>query len=228
MILISFIYILGGISMTNRIRSVNVERLAKLLYYRFKSRYDLYRQMKESGVSENELKIMEKPFGDHSFISEIGVETFYDSDYWTRYEELFVQKYKINLNLKENRQYLVVDYFSEKALDLIKNETKFATSNFSFEHMVPKGKYIFNRIKEEAKKNISDDKLQKLIYKLIDKYYYVALITTAENKKLNKMYIRKMPEDWNGKSVIARYKKSEIKIKRNPILKEMEKELKSR
>ena len=223
MLLISFIYILGGISMTNKIRSVNVERLAKLLYYRFKSRYDLYRQMKESGVSENELKIMEKPFGDHSFISEIGVETFYDSDYWTRYEELFVQNYKIKLNSKKRRQYLVVDYFSEKALDLIDSETEFNTSNFSFEHMVPKGKYIFNRIKEEAKKNISDDKLQKLIYKLIDKYYYVALITRDENKKLsNKGYREKMPEDWDEQSFDARYQKAGINIKRNPIFEIME------
>ena len=209
--------------MTNKIRSVNVERLAKLLYYRFKSRYDLYRQMKESGVSENELKIMEKPFGDHSFISEIGVETFYDSDYWTRYEELFVQNYKIKLNSKKRRQYLVVDYFSEKALDLIDSETEFNTSNFSFEHMVPKGKYIFNRIKEEAKKNISDDKLQKLIYKLIDKYYYVALITRDENKKLsNKGYREKMPEDWDEQSFDARYQKAGINIKRNPIFEIME------
>lgn len=223
MLLISFIYILGGISMTNKIRSVNVERLAKLLYYRFKSRYDLCRQMKESGVSENDLKIMEKPFGDHSFISEIGVETFYDSDYWTRYEELFVQEYKINLNSKKNRQYLVVDYFSEKALDLIDSETEFNTSNFSFEHMVPKGKYIFNRIKEEAKKNISDDKLQKLIYELVDKYYYVALITKDEHKKLsNKGYKQKMPEDWDGQSFKARYQKAGINIKRNPIFEIME------
>ena len=215
--------------MTNEIRSVNVDRLAKLLYYRFKSRYDLYRQMKESGESEKDLKIMEKPFGDHSFISEIGVETFYESDYWTKYEKLFVQEYKINLNSKKNRQYLVVDYFSEEALDLIEKPTEFTTSNFSFEHMVPKGKYIFNRIKEEAKKNISDDELQKLIYELVDKYYYVALITKDEHKKLsNKGYKQKMPEDWNGKSVIARYKKTEIKIKRNPIFKEMEKEQKIR
>lgn len=223
MLLISFIYILGGISMTNKIRSVNVERLAKFLYYRFKSRYDLYRQMKESGESEKDLKIMEKPFGDHSFISEIGVETFYDSDYWTRYEELFVQEYKINLNSKKNRQYLVVDYFSEKALDLIDSETEFNTSNFSFEHMVPKGKYIFNRIKEEAKKNISDDKLQKLIYELVDKYYYVALITKDEHKKLsNKGYKQKMPEDWDGQSFKARYQKAGINIKRNPIFEIME------
>ena len=209
--------------MTNKIRSVNVERLAKLLYYRFKSRYDLYRQMKESGVSENELKIMEKPFGDHSFISEIGVETFYDSDYWTRYEELFVQNYKIKLNSKKRRQYLVVDYFSEKALDLIDSETEFNTSNFSFEHMVPKGKYIFNRIKEEAKKNISDDELQKLIYELVDKYYYVALITQEENEKLTKQgYREKMPEDWDGESIKARYQKAGINIKRNPIFEIME------
>lgn len=223
MLLISFIYILGGISMTNKIRSVNVERLAKFLYYRFKSRYDLYSQMKESGESEKDLKIMEKPFGDHSFISEIGVETFYDSDYWTRYEELFVKAYKIKLNSKENRQYLVVDYFSEKALDLIDSETEFNTSNFSFEHMVPKGKYIFNRIKEEAKKNISDDKLQKLIYELVDKYYYVALITKDEHKKLsNKGYKQKMPEDWDGQSFKARYQKAGINIKRNPIFEIME------
>lgn len=209
--------------MTNEIRSVNVDRLAKLLYYRFKSRYDLCRQMKESGVSENELKIMEKPFGDHSFISEIGVETFYDSDYWTRYEELFVQEYKISLNSKKNRQYLVVDYFSEEALDLIKKTTEFSTSKFSFEHMVPKGKYIFNRIKEEAKKNISDDELQKLIYELVDKYYYVALITKDEHKKLsNKGYKQKMPEDWDGQSFKARYQKAGINIKRNPIFEIME------
>ena len=227
MLLISFIYILGGISMTNKIRSVNVERLAKLLYYRFKSRYDLCRQMKESGVSENDLKIMEKPFGDHSFISEIGVETFYDSDYWTKYKELFVQDYNIKLNSKENRQYLVVDYFSEKALSLIDSETKFNTSNFSFEHMVPKGKYIFNRIKEEAKNNNSDDELQKLIYKLIDKYYYVALITRDENKKLsNKGYKQKMPEAWDWESIEARYEKAGINIKRNPIFEKIEEEQK--
>ena len=179
--------------------------------------------MKESGVSKNELKIMEKPYGDHSFISEIGVETFYDSDYWTRYEELFVQNYKIKLNSKKRRQYLVVDYFSEKALDLIDSETEFNTSNFSFEHMVPKGKYIFNRIKEEAKKNISDDKLQKLIYELVDKYYYVALITKDEHKKLsNKGYKQKMPEDWDGQSFKARYQKAGINIKRNPIFEIME------
>ena len=222
MLLISFIYILGGISMTNKIRSVNVERLAKLLYYRFKSRYDLCRQMKESGVSEKYLKIMEKPFGDHSFISEIGVETFYDSDYWTRYEELFVQNFNIKLNSKDNRQYLVVDYFSEEALDLIKKTTEFSTSKFSFEHMVPKGKYIFNRIKEEAKKNNSDDELQKLIYELVDKYYYVALITKDEHKKLsNKGYKQKMPEDWDWESIEARYQKAGITIRRNPIFEKM-------
>ena len=208
--------------MTNKMRSVNVERLAKLLYYRFKSRYDLCRQMKESGVSENDLKIMEKSYGDHSFISEIGVETFYDSDYWTRYEELFVQEYKISLNSKKNRQYLVVDYFSEEALDLIKKTTEFSTSKFSFEHMVPKGQYIFNRIKEEAKKNIYDDELQKLIYELVDKYYYVALITRDENKKLsNKGYKQKMPEDWDWKSIKARYQKARITIHRNPIFEKM-------
>ena len=222
MLLISFIYILGGISMTNKIRSVNVERLSKLLYYRFKSRYDIYHQLKESGVSENDLKIMEKPYGDHSFISEIGVDTFYDSDYWIKYEELFVQDYKIKLNSKKHRQYLVVDYFSEKALDLIKSKTKFATSNFSFEHMVPKGKYILDKIKEEAKKNISDAELQKLIYELVDKYYYVALITRDENKKLsNKGYIKKMPEDWDWKSIKARYQKAGITICRNPIFEKM-------
>ena len=209
--------------MTNKIRSVNVERLAKLLYYRFKSRYDLCRQMKESGVSENDLKIMEKSYGDHSFISEIGVETFYDSDYWTRYEELFVKAYKIKLNSKKNRECLVVDYFSEKALDLIASETEFNTSDFSFEHMVPKGKYIFNQIKEEAKNNISDDELQKLIYKLVDKYYYVALITRDEHKKLsNKGYKQKMPEDWDWASIEARYQKAGITIKRNPIFEIME------
>lgn len=208
--------------MTNKIRSVNVERLAKLLYYRFKSRYDLCRQMKESGVSENDLKIMEKPFGDHSFISEIGVETFYESDYWIKYEELFVQDYKIKLNSKKHRQYLVVDYFSEEALDLIENETKFNTSKFSFEHMVPKGKYIFNRIKEEVKKNISDDELQKLIYELVDKYYYVALITRDENKKLSTQgYKQKMPEDWKGESIDARYQKAGIEICWNPIFEKM-------
>ena len=222
MFLISFIYILGGISMTNRMRSVNIERLAKLLYYRFKSRYDLYRQLKESGVSENDLKIIEKPFGDHSFISEIGVETFYDNDYWTRYEELFVQDYNIKLNSKKHRQYLVVDYFSEKALELIGSETKFNTSNFSFEHMVPKAKYILDKIKEEAKKNNSDDELQKLIYELVDKYYYVALITRDENKKLsNKGYIKKMPEDWDWKSIEARYQKAGITIRWNPIFEKM-------
>ena len=88
--------------------------------------------------------------------------------------------------------------------------------------MVPKGKYIFNRIKEESKKNISDDELQKLIYELVDKYYYVALITRDENKKLsNKGYKQKMPEDWDWDSIEARYEKVWIKIRRNPIFEKM-------
>ena len=108
-------------------------------------------------------------------------------------------------------------------MDLIDSETEFNTSDFSFEHMVPKGKYIFNQIKEEAKKNISDDELQKLIYKLVDKYYYVALITKDEHKELsNKGYKQKMPEDWDLESIEARYQKAGINIKENPIFEIME------
>lgn len=219
MLLISFIYILGGISMTNKIRSVNVERLAKLLYYRFKSRYDIYRQLKESGVSENDLKIMEKPYGDHSFISEAGYNTFFESEYWEEFKTIFKQEYDV-IPTKNHRW--TVDYFSVDAFNFVK-DNGVSGSEITFEHMVPKGKYILDRIKEEAKKNNSDDELQKMIYELIDKYYYVALITQEENEKLTKQgYREKMPEDWDGESIKARYQKAGINIKRNPIFEIME------
>ena len=48
---------------------------------------------------------------------------------------------------------------------------------------------------------------------LLKKFYRVRLVTLDENRKLNEGALRsKMPEDWDGKDVFARYRAAVIKL----------------
>lgn len=112
---------------------------------------------------------------------------------------------------------------SEKAFNLLKKKKpkwikgdkvipsgSLSVDGLIVEHSVPI-KVLHNYIKEL----LTDEKLDvKILKKLLYKYCKVALITSAENKRLNKRYKSSMPEKWSFKSgmVYARYAECEIKM----------------
>ena len=69
-----------------------------------------------------------------------------------------------------------------------------------FEHIVPKQNYIQNLCEQQA---IEGKLTVEFIYELLCKYWFIALITSDENKNLLK---DKMPNDWDGQDIFARYK----------------------
>ena len=79
-----------------------------------------------------------------------------------------------------------------------------------FEHIVPKKEYIQKNCEELARQG----KLQaKYIENLLSNYFHCALVTSEEDDCLSQ---NKMPDDWNGKDIFARYKNAGIKLNKNP------------
>ena len=99
------------------------------------------------------------------------------------------------------------EYITQKALSSYKKKNGV---RFHFEHIVPKTEYIQRKCEELARQG----KLQvKYIETLLRKYFHCAYVTEEEDKRLLK---DKMPTDWNGKDIFARYKKAGIKLIENP------------
>ena len=74
------------------------------------------------------------------------------------------------------------------------------TKECDVEHVVPM-QYIVDLLMDM--KPITNQKVKNVL----KKYYYVMLITKEEHAKLNSSGLRsKMPENWDGKDVLARYK----------------------
>ena len=112
---------------------------------------------------------------------------------------------------------------SEKAFNLLKKKKPkwikgdmvipsggLSVDGLIVEHSVPI-KVLHDHIEGLLAKGKFDIKILK---KLLCKYCKVALITSAENKRLNKRYKSSMPEKWSFKSgmVHARYAECEIKM----------------
>lgn len=70
-----------------------------------------------------------------------------------------------------------------------------------FEHIVPKERYI----QEEGWRLVETEApdAQKKIEQLLEKYWFIAIITAAEEKRLS---ATAMPDGWDGKDIFARYK----------------------
>lgn len=79
-----------------------------------------------------------------------------------------------------------------------------------FEHLVPKEKYIQNPCEQSAKEG---NLTIAFIIQLLKKYWHVATITKAENALLKPI---KMPDDWDGKNIFARYEAVGIELQENP------------
>lgn len=101
------------------------------------------------------------------------------------------------------------DFVSERALEHLKKR-KWNGHTLQYDHMIPKTKYI-RKACESATKNgeITID----YIFNILMRYLWTATIHIDENQLLNGCgYKNKMPEDWDGVNIFARYEKAKIKL----------------
>ncbi|MEK5379205.1 hypothetical protein [Niallia sp. FSL W8-0635] len=101
------------------------------------------------------------------------------------------------------------DYVSERAQEHSK-EGKWDSNTLQYDHMIPKTEYI-RKICEDAAKNgtITTD----YIFDILMRNLWVTTIHDDENKLLGKLGLRnKMPKDWDGANIFARYEKAGIEL----------------
>jgi hypothetical protein len=103
-------------------------------------------------------------------------------------------------------------YITPAALEMNKAKKR---KSYIKEHVVCKNIY-FKEIMEELKKEApNEDK----IYKILLKYYFTALITTEEDKKLDAKGLRRVMVAngvWDGENVFIRYENAGIVLIENP------------
>lgn len=121
-----------------------------------------------------------------------------------------LNKFLSNLAIKLNGKYNIdsADYISCEALAQIKRGDK---HELIYEHMVPKELYI----QGPCLSAILNDKCLSYqeIYNLLDKYWFIAIITKAEDIQLNLAGLRrKMPENWDKQNIFARYNAVKIHL----------------
>ncbi|MBO7135616.1 MAG: hypothetical protein J6V73_03205 [Spirochaetaceae bacterium] len=99
-----------------------------------------------------------------------------------------------------DKHYINADwiYHTEDAKKILDSKNK---KGLHFEHIVPKERYIQDESWKLVKNG--DPDAQSKIEDLLKKYWYIAVITTQENKRL---LDTKMPDGWDTKDIFARYK----------------------
>jgi hypothetical protein len=113
------------------------------------------------------------------------------------------------LSTKGVSKYKTADFYSELALDRINLGN---TSELIYEHMVPKQKYIQSICVEKARKK---QLKQEFVVDLLERYWKIAVITKAEDVRLN---MRAMPEFWDGSNIFSRYQEAGIRLMQSPFL----------
>lgn len=107
------------------------------------------------------------------------------------------------LSDEERNALLQMHFISKDALLAIKKQSK---TKLIKDHSIPIKK--ISEILLQQKGN----PLEKNIEQLLLKFYSLGVITFAEDLKLNQIKLKsKMPEDWDGDAVFARYDKAGIK-----------------
>lgn len=116
---------------------------------------------------------------------------------------------KKKLQKKYNDWRFGADYVSERALEhLMKG--KWDSHTLQYDHMVPKTEYI-RRVCEDAA--MKGPVTTEFIYDILMRYLWVATIHTDENNLLSKKGLKnKMPKDWDGVNILARYETAGIKL----------------
>ena len=98
-------------------------------------------------------------------------------------------------------KYYMSDFITVKAKEVL--ETKDKREKLVYEHMVPKNIYINEISRATLEGSVSID----LIYKLLNKYYYVCTVTKSEDEKLPTV---RMSDEWDGENPFYRYEKGGI------------------
>ena len=109
--------------------------------------------------------------------------------------------------LNDNNKF-AVDYYSEEAKKQINGSAE-DKGRLIYEHMIPKDIYQKECVaaaKQGKNKSVAE------IQDILNKYWFIAIITADEHKKLSK---EKMPEDWNHSNIFSRYEKAKIKLTKN-------------
>lgn len=110
-------------------------------------------------------------------------------------------------------KYSIANYFSNEAQLILHNWNDLhVPGNLVFEHMVPKEKYIQKPCEELAKNGKINE---KIIFDLLNKYWFITTITKEEEKSL--LSAKVMPVDWDNEDHHSRYRKSNIELIKNPI-----------
>lgn len=107
------------------------------------------------------------------------------------------------LNLTPGNKYEKGHFYSEEAL---KKMSKKDFKGMVFEHMVPKEEYIQKPCREAA---INGRLNEKDVLDLLEKFWKIAVITKDEYKLL---LGKKMPGNWDGENIFARYEHAKIKL----------------
>lgn len=108
-----------------------------------------------------------------------------------------------------NRRYLLGDYYSEKALDIL-GSGESPSGKLRFEHVLPKGVHVKSVCEAGfvGQKPIGVKRIQTLL----DQCWHIAVITTEEDELLYPH--RRMPDGWKvGDDVLARYRDTQGKMR---------------
>jgi hypothetical protein len=148
-------------------------------------------------------------------------DTYYDFLLSINWEnELFIKGINEGKNKFLSNTYLhlcgakhkISNYHSKDALSILSNPNLRTSGKLVFEHMVPKQKYIQKPCEDMARKGELD---KEIIYKKLDKYWFIATVTIEEEKTLKTSKV--MPNDWDEEDHSARYKAANIELINNPI-----------
>jgi hypothetical protein len=113
------------------------------------------------------------------------------------------------LSLDKRSKYLKGNFYSLEALNKV-NVGDF--KGLVYEHMVPKSKYIQKRCENAARERTLTI---EYINDLLDKYWFIAVITKDEDTSLRTF---DMPNDWDGKNIFQRYQEAKISLVQSPFM----------
>lgn len=109
--------------------------------------------------------------------------------------------------IKSTSYYYMSDYITPEARKIYKNQNNM--KGLIREHMIPKNMYYKTIVQESENNTLTVEKISKIL----NKYYWTCLVVKeAENRILDKYYKSKMPDDWDGMNIFARYDKVSIEV----------------
>lgn len=114
---------------------------------------------------------------------------------------IFVHRPKLEDRQSGDRRYIIADYYSEKALEALRNFPGKGL-NLAFEHVVPK-----DLMRQECEARAKDGKVPTTdeIKGMLDRSWHIAVITKEEDRSLRPA--KSMPNGWKaGGDVLARYR----------------------